>query len=367
MKGRGLLLSMGILCTLVVVACRNSGGSQQPQASVTSSGQTADVTLAYTRDDATRLFIRRHVLDSRAGEEQEVPLPDGCGQVAELALAPGAQKLAVACGSEPWPLYIVDLQRLHYLQVAGQRGGGPRWSPDGATLAYGVSTVVEERAPSAPTAIRLVSSDGTNDRELVPPHLWQGAGPWAPDGKSILVTTCVPIDQLRGYLLITERHWLEGERQPDIVSEGVRPLDWSLRAGAVLGSHDFCPEGSERPTPWAVEVPFGNSYAVAPPNMVPAGWLHSGQQAVLYWARSPETTEGEIWLADREGSWQLERVLSVPEGINDLELAPDRRSILYVDGSGGLYAWDVVQRGQPRRLGGGAPATLSAALDSTGD
>jgi hypothetical protein len=253
------------------------------------------------------------------------------------------------------------------MRVAEQWGGGLRWSPDGATLAYGVRTVTGGNAPTAPVAVHLVSSDSTNDRELAPARLWQSVGPWAPDGKSVLVTSCAFAEQLRGHLLIAERHWLEDGRQPDIVAEGVRPLDWSLRAGAVLGSHDFCPEASQRPTPWAVEVPFGSSYAIAPPGMVPAGWLDSGEEAVLYWVRSPEAGDGEIWLADRAGSWQGERVLSVPDGIDGLVLGPDRRSILYVDGSGDLYDWDVIERGEPRLLGGGAPASLSAALDRTGD
>jgi hypothetical protein len=378
MKGRDLLLSIWILGALAMMAC-NRGSQQEasmtaspseglsPNAGATAGALAADVTLAYTREDATRLFIRRHLLKSPGGEEQEVPLPDGCGQVADLALAPGAAKLALVCQSGLWPVYIVDLGGLDYMRVAEQWGGGLRWSPDGLTLAYGVTTVAEQQAPSAPTAIHLVSGDGTNDRELASPRLWQSVGPWAPDGKSILVTTCVFVDQLRGHILITEQHWLEGEREPSVVAEGVTPVDWSLRAGAVLGWHDSCPGGTERPTPWAVEVPFGNSYAIAPANLIPAGWLDSGDKAVLYSMRSPESGAGEVWLADREGSWQLERVLSVPEGINDLELAPDRRSVLYVDGSGDLYAWDVVQRGEPRLLGGGAPVSLSGALDRTGD
>jgi hypothetical protein len=359
MKGRDLLLSIGILCTLVVAACSGRGDSEQPAAGSTPGTQVADITLAYTRDDAARLFTRRHVLDAKGGEEQEVPLPDGCGQIADLALASGAAKLALVCQSGLWPVYIVDLGGLDYMRVAEQWGGSLRWSPDGATLAYGVSTVIEERAPSAPVAVHLVSSDGTNDRELAPARLWQSVGPWAPDGKSILITTCVSIPELQWSVLVTEQHWLEAEREPDVVAEGVRPLDWSLRAGAVLGSHDWCPEGT-RGTPWVVELPEGNSYAIGPPDLSPAGWLDSGEQAVLYWVRSPETYDGEIWLADRKGSWQLERVLSVPDGINDLELAPDRRSVMYIDGTGALYAWDVIDRGEPRLLARDVTGPLSA-------
>ncbi len=336
-------------------------------ASSSPSGGSADITLAYTRENATRLFIRRHMLDARGGDEQEVPLPDGCGQVSSLALAPGAERLAVACESEPWSLYIVDLSRLDYVEVAEEWGGGLRWSADGLTLAYGVRTALQDRAPSDPVAIHLVSSDGTNDWELLPPRLWQDMGPWAPDGKSMLVATCVFVEQLRGHLLITERHWLAGGREPDVVAEGVTPVDWSLRAGAILGWHDSCPEGSQRPTPWAVELPGANSYAIGPPNLIPAGWLESGDQALLYWVRSPKTGDGEVWLADRKGSWQLERVLSVPEGINDLKLAPDRRSVLYIDGIGALYAWDAVERGEPRLVARNVSEPLSAALDRAAD
>jgi hypothetical protein len=350
---------MGALAALALVAC--NGGPRQ-QASV-----APDVSLTYTRDDATRLFVLRYVLHAAAREEVEVPLPDGCGQVAEVALAPGAAKLALVCQSGRWPVYIVDLKRFDYVKVAEPWGGGLRWSPDGLTLAYGLRVAGEERSPGDPVAIHLVSSDGTNDRELLPPRLWQDVGPWAPDGKSILITTCVSVEQLQGHVLITEQHWLNGEREPSVIAEGVTPVDWSLRAGALLGWYDSCPEGSQRPSPWAIELPFGDSYAIGPPTLSPAGWLDSGDKALLYWMRSPETVAGEVWLADRKGSWQFERALAVPEGIDGLELAPDRRSVLYVDGTGGLYVWDVIERGEPRLLARDAPANLSAALDDTAD
>lgn len=375
----------GVLFALALLACNGDGGSGQPApatpspspawspaANATPSGQTADVSLAYTLEDSTRLFVRRHVLDVPAREEQEVPLPDGCEQVADLALAPGATKLALVCQSEAWPVYILDLSRLDYLKVAEHWGGGLRWSPDGLTLAYGVARPVDPRAPSDPVGIHLVSSDGTNDRELVPPRLWQEAGPWSPDGKSILITTCLFVGELRGHMWMTEQHWLEGQQQPRIVAQGVVPVDWTLRGGdALLGWHDSCPGGTERPQAWVVELPFGNSYAIAPPNLSPAGWLYSGDKAVLFWFRSRQTLAGEIWLADRDG--QVERVLAVPDGIQDLELAPDRRSVLYVDWSEeapagtALYVWDVVQRGEPRLLGRGALANLSAAFDYSAD
>ena len=363
-------------CAFAFVACAGSAGHQQRQVATapsrdpsretgaTPGTQTACVTLAYTQESATRLFIRRHMLDTRAGEEQEVPLPGGCGQVTELALAPGAGSLALVCALEPWPVYMVNVSSLDYVEVAEKWGGGLRWSPDGLTLAYGVRRPIEERAPSDPVAVHLVSSDGSNDREVVPAHLWQGVGPWAPDGESLLITTCVFVEQLGGHILIMEQHWLEGEREPSVsvVAEGVTPVDWSLRANAVLGWHGWCPEGG-RATPWVVEMPAGDSYGIAPPDLSPAGWLDSGAKALLYRARSPDTLDGEVWLADRKGSWQLERVLTVPEGINALELAPDRRSILYIDGTGALYVWDVIERGEPRLLAQHVTGPLSAALD----
>ena len=61
----------------------------------------------------------------------------------------------------------------------------PRWSPDGQTIAYGVSEYGEFGFPGNST-LHLVDADGTNERTISAPELHAGEPEWSPDGETIL-------------------------------------------------------------------------------------------------------------------------------------------------------------------------------------
>lgn len=62
----------------------------------------------------------------------------------------------------------------------------PRWSPDGATIAYAVAALTDDAASGS--TIRLVGADGTNDRSLTSLND-VGDPEWAPDGSRLLFST----------------------------------------------------------------------------------------------------------------------------------------------------------------------------------
>jgi Tol biopolymer transport system component len=61
----------------------------------------------------------------------------------------------------------------------------PRWSPDGQTIAYGVTEYGEFGFPGTST-LHLIDTDGTNERIIGTPDLHAGEPEWSQDGEKIL-------------------------------------------------------------------------------------------------------------------------------------------------------------------------------------
>ena len=63
-----------------------------------------------------------------------------------------------------------------------ERAALAQWSPDGRRIAY----MGWDKEPNSPTKIRVISRDGDDLEEPVPPPYWQGAPNWTPDGNQLI-------------------------------------------------------------------------------------------------------------------------------------------------------------------------------------
>ncbi len=65
--------------------------------------------------------------------------------------------------------------------TAGPGDSNPRWSPDGALIAF------QRQVGAAPEALWVMNADGTDQVPLAPSFTWAGPAAWAPDGTYLLV------------------------------------------------------------------------------------------------------------------------------------------------------------------------------------
>ena len=111
------------------------------------------------------------------------------------------------------------------LTSLGYWTGQPKWSPDGAWIAY------EHGDPFRRGGIRLVRPDGTDDRALTPATLvFENAFSWAPDGRAIVYSG---YDQYGPYLNVNDLYLY------DLVTGKTRRLTWGARAYNPV----FAPDG----------------------------------------------------------------------------------------------------------------------------
>lgn len=119
----------------------------------------AEYEPSYSPDGTRLLFVRTRVQEG-AEEESVVAIRDlETGAVTELNAT-----------SRP----RLGAENLH-----------PRWSPDGQTIAYGVSEYGESGFPGDST-LHLVDADGSNERIISAPELHAGEPEWSQDGATIL-------------------------------------------------------------------------------------------------------------------------------------------------------------------------------------
>jgi dipeptidyl aminopeptidase/acylaminoacyl peptidase len=143
---------------------------------VVVSGLTGDVTIANSDGTGLRtLDVSFGGCVFANGCEPSFRPPDG----AEIVLVGGANSR----------LYVVDAtdSRVRILAVAPEGGGviAPRWSPDGALIAYGRW----QSARALTIQTHIVAADGTGDRvlEAPPGAMWNGRPVWSNDGTRLAI------------------------------------------------------------------------------------------------------------------------------------------------------------------------------------
>jgi len=143
--------------------------------------------LAFTATSSrTRLWA--FPLDPASGRITGQPFPISHGSTGEVdfdANAAGTEVAyrAVRAGrNELWERSIVDGRERLVLSSTSWRVAGPRWSPDGAKLAYSRCATRGNTL-----AVAVLNTDGSGERVLTrPDRVQMGVSDWSRDGRAIL-------------------------------------------------------------------------------------------------------------------------------------------------------------------------------------
>jgi Tol biopolymer transport system component len=159
--------------------------------------------LAYVGYDPAVLRSRLQIWETNAEGAQPVLLSEGCDPPTcmaeyEPSYSPNGTRLVfvrtrVPEGGEGESVVAIrDLETGAVTELGAtsrpRRAGEnlhPRWSPDGQTIAYGVSDYGEFGFPGN-SRIHLVDADGSDERTITASELHAGEPEWSNDGETIL-------------------------------------------------------------------------------------------------------------------------------------------------------------------------------------
>jgi Tol biopolymer transport system component len=159
--------------------------------------------IAYAGYDPAVLRSRIQIWETNADGAQPVLLSNGCDPPAciaeyEPSYSPDGTRLAFVRtrvpdgGEEESVVAIRDLETGAVTELdatsrprRAAENLHPRWSPDGQTIAYGVSDYGGSGFPGN-SRIHLVDADGSNERTITAPDLHAGEPEWSPNGETIL-------------------------------------------------------------------------------------------------------------------------------------------------------------------------------------
>lgn len=136
---------------------------------------------------ASRTRVWAFPFDAKNGRITGQPSPvthGGTGEVDFDACADGSKVAyyAVRAGrSELWERSITEGQDRLLLSSLDWRFASPRWSPDGAKLAFSRSAARDHSV-----AVAVLNADGGAERVLTKPDVEMGVSDWSKDGQAIL-------------------------------------------------------------------------------------------------------------------------------------------------------------------------------------
>lgn len=129
--------------------------------------------------DGTKVAFVRGLGDFVYNPEYDGDMPTSCGvavgeiETGDVVLINSVTTASGGC-SYPWE---------------------PRWSPDGAQIAYWASEYADGELLG--TSVWLINADGTEERQLTPPGFIAGEPDWSPDGEWIIFAS-YPLEEYGG-------------------------------------------------------------------------------------------------------------------------------------------------------------------------
>ena len=314
--------------------------------------------------------------------------------LAALVLVPalGAQAPATPSPTASRPFSLEDVLRVREVR-------DPQLSPDGAWVAYTVSTsdTTEDRNKSA---VWMASWDGTRNIRLTTSKQGEDTPRWSPDGRWLAFLSSRDDEHTQLWLL--DRQGGEGHKTttfPSDVDDYVWAPDGKRVALVVADADTAKPKtpapividrfqfkqdeagylGKERRHLYVLDVESGKATALTSGDydeLLPA-WSPDGKSLVFVSKRRRDFDRDSNWdlyvidaaPSDAGGSTAPRRLTTFEGPDNDPDTesrpvwSPDGRSIAYLQGGPLKLIYYAVQRLAVVPAAGGAPRILTAALD----
>lgn len=256
------------------------------------------------------------------------------------------------------------------LTPAGGNAFRPRWSPDGAHLAFlsfscAVGQACDQKA--SPTSLAVIKPDGS-DRQILEENLRNVLTlEWSPDGKWLAFDAEDQRATPAGFAL---RVWVVAFDGSELhtVAEGQFP-SWSPDGATLAYSHVGA-------THLVAEDGTGDRLLLQPTaagSAIGARWSPDGSQLAFIWKRPccpPANRTPDAWLVDRSGSFP-HRWSAVPDGMSFEGWSPDGQSIVYLDASqpDPTFTWPLIVANSdgsgPRSMARAASGTVQWSPDGT--
>jgi len=312
--------------------------------------------------------------------------------LAALALVPalGAQApTAVSHSTPPRPFALDDVLRVRDVRE-------PQISPDGAWVAYTVSTAdtAEDRNKSA---VWMASWDGTRNLRVTTSKQGEDSPRWSPDGRWLAFLSSREDEHTQIWVLdrqggegrkvttlpsdVADYVWAPDGKRIALVVEDADTAKPKTPPPIVIDRFQFKQDesgylGKQRRHLYVLDVESGKTTVLTSGNydeLLPA-WSPDGKSLAFVSKRRPEFDRDSNWdlyvIDAAPGGNAVPRQLTTFEGPdNDPDTesrpawSPDGRSIAYLQGGPLKLVYYAVQKLAVVPAAGGAPRILTAALD----
>ena len=264
--------------------------------------------------------------------------------------------IAFTGGNGGYSIDVLDLDRPGWRDLTHPSGGemdlSPRWSPDGARIAFMRYTNLDEEG-NGDYELFITDSDGTGVRNLTEDRGVGDPPSWAPDGRRIAYACYGGEDHTDVCVVDVENGAIRRITSDPAHEYGI---DWSpdgsriaFQRGVGGGNFDIftiAPDGSD-----PIQVTATPDWDGTP------SWSPDGSQIAFV---RYEDREGEIYLVDRDGTG-LTKLTDAPGSVSALAWSPGGDRIAFQAFRD--HSWDILVTGT---VGKGLQVIASGPTDEVG-